>query len=187
VHSIAVRTTIIGLLYFSPYFSPYSCNLHLQRQKEKVVCNVLLILLCCSLKIEFRQFSQQMLPQTSRSRLRGRCNLPESLVPMAPSPYHRTWIRYGDCEHVGLLSNIISKKVYWWHFARCRSSFQHRYIDFECKNLVSRFGQEKLWSAWLEASTTSLVVAAAEGGAVPMLSSELQQSTNWIVQWALRQ
>jgi len=53
----------------------------------------------------------------------------------------------GDCDHVGLFSNISSKKVYWWHFAHCRSSFQLQYIDFECKNLVSRFGQEKLWSA----------------------------------------
>jgi len=26
---------------------------------------------------------------------------------MAPSPYHRTWIRHGDCDHVSL-SSIIS-------------------------------------------------------------------------------
>jgi len=53
----------------------------------------------------------------------------------------------GDCDHVGLLSNIISKNIYWWHFAHCRSSFPRRYIDFECKNFVSQFGQEKVWSA----------------------------------------
>jgi len=30
-----------------------------------------------------------------------------------------------------------SKKAYWWHFAHCPSRFQRRYIDFDCKNLVS--------------------------------------------------
>jgi len=43
-----------------PIFSPYSCNkLHMQRQQAKVVFNVLLILLCCSHKIEsLRSFPQ---------------------------------------------------------------------------------------------------------------------------------
>jgi len=82
-----------------------------------------------------------MLPKPLRSRLRGRCNLPESLVPMAPPRITECRSANGDCDHVGLLSNITLKKVYWRHVAHCRSSFQRRYIDFDSKNLVSRFGQ----------------------------------------------
>jgi len=66
----------------------------------KVVSNVLLIVLCCSLKNAFTQFSQKNVwPPTNsfahESRLR-------ELVPspMAPSPYHRTRSATGDCDHV---------------------------------------------------------------------------------------
>jgi len=84
-------------------------------------------------------------PNPRESRLQGGCTLREPL-PMAPCPYHRRSAT-GACDHV--FSNKSSKKVYWWHFAYCHSRFQRQYIDFECKNLVSQFGQENIWSAWL--------------------------------------
>jgi len=90
--SLAVRTTIIGLLY--------SCNiLHLKQQQAKDVSNAVLILLCCSLKIEsLRSFRKKMCgaPTLKPS---GKRTLPEPsswLPPRITEPGSAT----GDCDPV---------------------------------------------------------------------------------------
>jgi len=104
--SIAVRTSIIGLLNISPH----SCSilqLHLQRWQAKVVSNVLLILLCCSLKIESTQFSQKMCGAPTPKPLQGRCTLSEPFCmdhPRITEPGSAT----DDCDHV--FSNKSSKR-----------------------------------------------------------------------------
>jgi len=117
----------------------------------KIVYNVLLILLCYSLKIEsLRRFCKKcvgLLPWNSFARTfrEGVTSLNTSST-WTPPRITEPGCATGDCDHVGLFSNRSLKKVYWWHFAHCHSRFQRRYIEFECKNLVSWFGQEKLWS-----------------------------------------
>jgi len=107
----------------------------------KIVSNVSIILLCCSLNIEsHHSFCKKMCtaptPKPLRSRLRRGCSLLEPspwLPPRITEPGSAT----GDCDHV--FSNYSPKNVFWWHFANCHSRFQRWYIDFVCKNLVSRF------------------------------------------------
>jgi len=104
---VAARTTIIGVLYFSPY----SCNiLHLQWQQTNVVTNVWLMFLRYSLKIESTQFSQKCVgrPQSPSCAPSRRMYPPEPFS-LDPS-YHRTWI-----GHWWLWSCIIKWRV-WKRF-----------------------------------------------------------------------
>jgi len=149
--SIAVRTTIIGLLYFSPYL----CNiLHLQRRQAKVVSDVLLILLCSSLKNEsLRSFRKKICGASTLKPLRswlassGRVYPPWTLRLLhGPLPisqnldpplvivimYFQMKVRkkfIGDILHIVIIdfsADILTLSVKLW-----------------CPGLV----QEKLWSA----------------------------------------
>jgi len=88
----------------------------------------------------------------------------ENVPSLNPSPWPPPRITEpgsatGDCDHA--FSNKSTKKVkYWWHFTHCHSGIQRWYNDFECKNLVSRFGPRKIMVSlpWREVLTTSRLV-----------------------------
>jgi len=133
---VAVRTTIIGLLYFHQFVQ----HIALAAASGNVVSNLLLIylliLLRCSIKIESTQFLQtnlwgspkpfacafeESVPSWTHLQgpLHGRITEPGSTTPLAIVIMHLQIKRF--------------KRVCWWHFAYNHFRFQRRYIDFECQ------------------------------------------------------
>jgi len=138
---VAVRTTIIALFYFSPIFN----ILHLNRQQTKVVSFSLSILLHCSLKIEsLSNFRKQMCGVPATKAL---CAFKEGVSSRTPFHGPLPVSRNLDPPLVFVIMHFqikSLKKVYWWHFALWYYRFQRRYIDFEGKNLLSRFGPREV-------------------------------------------
>jgi len=157
--SIAVSTTIIGLLYFSPYLSNI---LHLQRQQAKVVPNVVFIMVYCSLKIEsLRSFRKQkcvgLPPPKPFADAFGK-GVPSLNHPHGPLPVSQSvdlplvivimyfqikgWKRFiGDILHIVILdfsADILTLSVKIW----CPGLVQENYGQIEPESSLSALGIE---------------------------------------------